>query len=202
MDIHSDRPTEQRTNWALLLPQEVFSEIMLVLRAALPPPAVDEPEEGARRDCAAMAAVGSLAPETAVEARLAAQFVAMDAYASDCLRQANEFRMEPDVARKCVAQAVSMMRESKSSLNLLLRMQAVRRLVAKDRVVATQTDMAEHAVVNMMAETLTRVVGARPVGPASGGEWKLRPISGQEIKPSKMLCETVTRLRMGAKLVS
>lgn len=200
MDRLSDGPTEQRTNWALLLPQEVFSEIMLVLRAALPPPALDKPEEWVRRDRAAMAAVGSLAPETAVEGRLAAQFVAMDAFALDCLRLSNECRAVPDLSRKYVAQAVGMMRESKNSLNLLLRMQAVRRTLAKDHVVATQADRAEHAVVNMLAETLTTVSAVRRVGLV--GVRKFGMGSGGETGSGKLRCETVARLRAEGRVAS
>ena len=134
-----------------MLPREVFAEVIVLLRAALPPPVVDRPGEWARRDRVAMAAVQ---PATAAEGRLAAQFVAADAYAMDCLRLANAKRREPEQARKCAAQAAAMMRESKSALRVLLRLQAVRRAMSADEVAASRAEWAEHAAVGLMAEVL------------------------------------------------
>lgn len=175
-----------------MLPPAVFAEIILLLRTTLPPPALDEPEAWVRRDQAAMAAAGGLAPETAVEARLAAQFVTADAYASDYLRLSQEARERPELARKCVAQGMSMMREPRSALNTLLRLQATRRAVAKDQAAASQSDWAEHAAVNMMGAALASAA-ARPVA----ADWKLRPGTIGENKAGKLRCETVTRLRPG-----
>ena len=72
-------------DWARLLPREVFAGVIVVLRAALPSPVSDDPADEARCDQAAVAALG---PETAAEARLAAEFVMADAWAMDCFRQA------------------------------------------------------------------------------------------------------------------
>ena len=90
-------------NWARLLPRDAFAEIILVLRGALPPPGLDDPDamawqDWARRDRAAMAAVAALLPENAAEGRLAARFVVADAWSLDCLRLARERRHEPDIA--------------------------------------------------------------------------------------------------------
>ena len=72
------------------LPRDVYLEIMRILRVALPCPLRDEEteEDLARRNRAAMAAVARLRPQSPAEGRLAAQFVAADAWAMDCLRLA------------------------------------------------------------------------------------------------------------------
>ncbi len=149
-----DNSYDPHADPAHLLPREVFQEIMLILRGALPPPHADGPEDWARRDRAAMAAVASLRPETAAEGRLAAQFVAADAWAMDCLLLAGERRLEVEVARKCRAQAMSMLREGKSSLRALQRLQAERRKIEGDEGQAEQAAWAEHAALRMMAEAL------------------------------------------------
>ena len=179
-----------KPDWAMVLPPLVFGAVMLGLRAALPPPEVDEPGEWLARDQVAMAAVGSLAPATAAEARLAAQFVAADAYAMDCLRLAQLFRSEPDVARKCAAQAMAMMRESKSALRALLRLQAIRRAVAGDPAAVRQADWVEHAAVNLMAEALAAAVRIVPLPSAAGIVPDYARMSDGEIEALKTRAET------------
>ncbi len=169
MQSFPNEPSDPQPDWVRLLPREAFQEIMLTLRSALPPPAVDDPLVWARRDRAAMAGVAALLPVTAAEGRLAAQFVAADAWAMDCLRLAVERRREFEVARKCRAQAMSLMRESKSALRVLLRMQAARRAVEADEAASGQAAWAEHAAVGMMAAALDGGVdaGRVPLSPAS-----------------------------------
>ena len=75
----ADAELAPEPNWARLLPRDAFAEIILVLRGALPPPGLDDPDamtprDWARRDRAAMAAVAALQPENAAEGRLAARF--------------------------------------------------------------------------------------------------------------------------------
>ena len=156
---HSVPETAALPNWARLLPRDAFAEIILVLRGALPPPGLDDPEEmawqdWARRDRAAMAAVAALLPENAAEGRLAARFVVADAWSMDCLRLARERRHEPDTAQKCAAQAMSLMRESNSALRLLLRLQAARRLTEKDAAAADRAAWVEHGAGAAMGEAL------------------------------------------------
>ena len=133
------------------LPREAFLEIMRILRGALPPPA-DSSADPMRRDRAAMAAVAALGPVNAAEGRLAAQFVAADAWAMDCLRLAGERRLETTIANKCRAQAMSLMREAKSSLRLLAKMQAARQ--ALNEAASERAAWVEHATAGMMAEAL------------------------------------------------
>ena len=161
MDPLHDEPANPQPDWARLLPRDAFAEIILILRAALPPPVSDDPADLARRDRAAMAAVAALQPANGAEGRLAAQFVAADAWAMDCLRLAAERRREFDIARKCKAQAMSLMREAKSALRLLLRLQAARQAVEGNEAAANRAAWAEHAAVGAMAEAL-RTTPAAP----------------------------------------
>jgi hypothetical protein len=150
------------------LPREVFSQVILVLRAALPRPLMETPAEAAKRDRAAMAAVALLLPENAVEGRLAAQFVAADAWAMDCLQLAQERQREPRIAERCRAQAMGMMREGKSALKALERLQAQRRALARDEAAAERAAWVEHAALGMMAEGLEgEAVGEVGMGDAS-----------------------------------
>jgi hypothetical protein len=141
-------------NLALLLPREAFKEIILMLCRALPAPESDDPADRVRRDRAAMAGVASLHPVNAAEGRLAAQFVAVDAWSMDCLRRAEACREEPGTVRRCLAQSVSLIREGKSSLRLLFRLQEARRAAAKDEAASDEAAWAEHAAIGMMAEAL------------------------------------------------
>ena len=157
-------------DWARLLPRDAFCEIILVLRGALPPPGLDDPDamtwqDWARRDRAAMAAVAALLPENAAEGRLAARFVVADAWSLDCLRLARERRHETDIAQKCRAQAMSLMREGNSALRLLLRLQAARQATAKDAAEAGRAAWVEHAAIGRMGEALGLDL-AEPVEPA------------------------------------
>ncbi len=156
-----DISPETSTDLAHTLPREAFHEIILILRGALPPPAEDTPAGEARRDRAAMAAAAALQPANAAEGRLAAQFVAADGWAMDCLRLAVERRREPDVARKCRAQSMSMMREAKSALRVLLRMQAVRRKIEADEAACGRAAWAEHGAMRMMEAALAPVASGQ-----------------------------------------
>ena len=194
MEPVPEQPADPQPDWAHLLPREAFYEIILILRAALPPPEVDLPVDWARRDSAAMAAVASLRPANAAEGRLAAQFVAADAYAMECLRLAQIRRRETDVARRCAAQAASLMRESKSALRLLLRLQAVRGAIEADAATADRAAWTEHSVLRMMEPALAPV----PAAPAAPKNlWKFRPVSDLAIISVKTRLETPPRLPPG-----
>ena len=170
MDPLHDEPANPQPDWARLLPRDAFAEIILILRAALPPPVSDDPADLARRDRAAMAAVAALQPANGAEGRLAAQFVAADAWAMDCLRLAAERRREFDIARKCKAQAMSLMREAKSALRLLLRLQAARQAVEGNEAAANRAAWAEHAAVEAMAEALRATPAAPEPAPPPGAD--------------------------------
>ena len=163
MDPLQNTPTNPEPapepNWARLLPRDAFHEIVFILRGALPQPGLDDPDgttwqDWARRDRAAMAAVAALQPENAAEGRLAARFVATDAWSSDCLRLARERRGEPDVALKCKAQAMSLMREGNRALSLLLKLQAARQAIAADAAALDRAAWVERGAVGRMGEAL------------------------------------------------
>ena len=130
METSFDVPADVKPDWGSLLPREVFQEILLVLRGALPPPGSGgTADAGARRDRTAMAAVASLLPVTAAEGRLAV-----------------ERELEFNVARKCRAQAASLMRESKSALRPLLRLQERREAAGRDAATVKRAAWVEHRV--------------------------------------------------------
>ena len=166
-NLHS-ADADPQTDFSLLLPREAFQEILRTLRGCLPPPEGDLPADWERRDRAAMAKAAALRPETAAEGEMAAQFVAAAAGAMDCLRLAVERRLEFHIARKCRAQAASLMRESKSALRLLLRLQADRAALATDTEAADRAAWAEHAAFGMMEGGLGAGADAVPVGTTAG----------------------------------
>jgi hypothetical protein len=86
----------------------------------------DGPEDRETRDRRAMQAVFALHPYDDFEARLATRIVAMDAQSADGLRLAGRAANDPPEARRCLAQAASMARQSDSTLRLYKRMQAER----------------------------------------------------------------------------
>ncbi len=180
METMHDYPAGPDADPSLLLPREAFQQIVLTLRGALPPPLSDDPAAEIRRDRAAMAAVAALLPVNAAEGRLAAQFVAADAWAMDCLRLAVERKREFEVARKCRAQAMSMMREGKSALRVLLRMQAVRARLEADEEAAGRAAWVEHAAMGMMEPALgggADAAAARGPGPGFGPRAARAPLS-------------------------
>ena len=158
------------------LPRAAFGEIMLVLCRALPPAVSDRPADRRRRDRAALAGVAALLPVNAAEGRLAAQFVVADAWAMDRMRVAEQRQREPEVARKCLAQAISLTREGKSSLRLLLKLQAARHQADADEAAGERNAWVEHAAASMMQEALDLDVAppaapeaqASPVAPVAG----------------------------------
>ena len=149
-----DVSPEPLSDLALLLPREAFYEILWMLRGVLPPPLTEDPTEEARRDRAAMAAVAELLPVTVPEGRLAAQFVMADSWARDCLRQAGERRRQTETARKCQAQAVSLMREAKSALRELRQLQTSRQKREASEAAMNRAEWAELSALGMMRTAL------------------------------------------------
>ena len=117
-----------------------------------------------RRDRSALATVASLLPVTAAEGRLAAQFASTDAWARDCQRQAAERRLEPRVASRCLAQSVSLLRESRAALRELRQQQKERRRREADAEAANRAEWEEHRAVGMMREALGEAGEVEPAG--------------------------------------
>ena len=154
MEIFQNLLADLQADLTQLLPREAFREVMRVLRGSLPLPDADGDEDWGRRDRGAMVAVAALRPANAAEGQLAAQFVLAEAWAADCLRLAGERRREMSIALKCKAQALSFMREAKSAWRLLLKAQAERLVLEKDKDAASQAEWVEHAALGMMKEGL------------------------------------------------
>ena len=146
------------TDLAQLLPRAAFYEIAWMLRRSLPGPVSDDPVELERRDQAAMAAVASLLPVTVAEGRLAAQFALADAWAREWQAMAAERRLEPGLMRQWTAQAVSLMRESKSALRELRQLQTARRKRDADGEAANRAEWEERSAVGMMRGALGETV--------------------------------------------
>ena len=154
MENTQDERADPRPDLGSLLPREVFQEAIFILSHTLPPPFTGDPVDEARRDRVAMAGVAALWPVNAAEARLAAEYVATGVWVSHCLRLACERDAEFEVARKCRAQAMSMMREGKSTLRMLLKLQEVRKATEADAVAAGRAEWVEHCALEIMAEVL------------------------------------------------
>ncbi len=152
MDKFPDTSADPRSDLARMLPQDALRQILLILRSCLPPPRIVDRQALARRERAALAGVASLLPRNAVEGRLAAQFVAADAWAMDCLYLAGERQQEMEAAHQSRAQAIGMMREAKLALRTLLKLQAARRKVVADKAGAKRTAEMTRSVSGLMRE--------------------------------------------------
>ena len=136
------------------LPADAYHHLIRTLRLTLPPPPTDSAEDLRRRDHAAIAQVAGLAPANAAEANLAAQSVAASEQWKDCLRLAQLPETTPQWAAKCRAQAMGMMRQANSALQLLLRLQAAREKRDADHPARDRAAWTEHCAVSLMAEAL------------------------------------------------
>lgn len=137
-----------------VLPRHLYHHVVHALRAALPPPPADTQEDLTRRDHAAIAQVAALLPANGEEVALAAQFVAANAHALDCLRLARQSPNDILLELKCRAQSASMMRQARGARSLLLSVQA-RRL--KREASASACDSAaylEHCAIGLMTDAL------------------------------------------------
>src|SRR5215469_3205127 len=90
------------------------------------------------------------------EACLAAQCVAARLYGMDCIRQAREFAVAKDPVweRKCGAQGLSALRESRQARALLARLQAVREKREADPAATDRAAWSEHCTLGLMTDAL------------------------------------------------
>lgn len=98
------------------LPAKVSRDVYAILAASLPPTALGTAEAHAERISDAMDAVAALRPADSMEARLAADIVATEAYALDCLSLAGEHRSDLRATLSCRAQATAMLKQMRSLL--------------------------------------------------------------------------------------
>jgi hypothetical protein len=96
----------------------------------------------------ALAAIEDLRPATALEARVAAQAIASDAHAADCLRLAAEHRDDFVKVTRCRAQANAMTRQMDRSLRILTALRKER----SAREAAQAVFNAVHASLQMPRE--------------------------------------------------
>src|SRR5260370_22389843 len=101
---------------ALRLPADAYYHLIRTLCLALPLPLTDNPDDLARRNHAAVTRISALVPANAAEADLAAMFVAASEQWKNCLRLAELPETAPDLAAKCRAHALSMMRHAERAL--------------------------------------------------------------------------------------
>jgi hypothetical protein len=148
-----DTPPQPHDPTALLL-RDAYYQLIHTLRASLPPPVTDTPEDVARRDNAVIAQVACLLPLNADQANLAAQYVAANAGVLDCLRLAQEHRGDPKFFLKCNALATGMMRQARAIRTLLLRVQAKRRKLEADSAAANGAAWTEHSAIGLMTDAL------------------------------------------------
>jgi hypothetical protein len=137
------------------LPANTYHYLIHSLDRSLPSLPTDSPEDIARRLHSAIERIASLCPANAAEADIATLYVAASEQAKECFRLAQQ----PDIsflgAMKCRAQASSMMREARGSMNLLLRMQAARQKTEADSKARDRAAWAEHCAIGLMTEALS-----------------------------------------------
>lgn len=152
-------------------------------RAVLPDPLDDTQEALARRDHALIVQIASLVPVSPEEIDLGAKYVAAGAYATDCLRQAREHPDDPTKVHQSLAEAASMMRESRGYRSLLLRVQAARQKREATPNSRGSADWAEHCALNLMRQTLLGAPTAAVPPPAPNPPLEPAPEARPEPPP-------------------
>jgi len=135
------------------LPRDAYRHLIFQLRALLPPGS-DQPEALVLRDRAAIAQAAALCPGNAAQAALAAQHVAANAYAMECLRRTRDPDVTQEVWARCMAQAASMMRQSQGALRLLLKAQSEKIRQEANATHASNAAWAEHCAEQWMMDAL------------------------------------------------
>src|SRR5579872_1362705 len=107
-----DTPAPPPPDLVRQLAADAYRHLIRSVCLALPPPPGGTPDDFACRDRAAVARIGSLAPASAAEANLAAEFFVASEQGVYCVRLAQLPETAPDMAQKYRAEARSMMREA------------------------------------------------------------------------------------------
>ena len=135
------------------LPQDAYHHLIYTLRKLMPPIS-GAPEDQVRRDHAAIAQVAALCPANAAQAALAAQYVAANAHAMECLQHTRAPGITQDAARLHTAQAASMMRQSQGALRLLLRAQGLHTGRKPDEAATEGAAWTEYCAEQWMMQAL------------------------------------------------
>jgi hypothetical protein len=133
-----------QTDLSLQLPRDMFYQVIHTCCGSLPAPVTNSPEDRVRRDNAAMARIACMLPANADEANIAAQCVAADAQALECLRLTREYASDEQLVLKFTAQSASMMRQSRAGRSLLMRVQALREKREADAGALDKANWVEH----------------------------------------------------------
>jgi hypothetical protein len=152
-------PETEPTDLALQLPRDAYHQVIHTLLALSPPPVGDTPEDRIRRENAAIAQIACLLPANADEANLAAQVVAAQSQAAECIRLSRQDGMDSVFILKFTAQSASMMRHADGTRRLLIRVQAERQKREADTEALDKAALTEHSAISLMADALGR---ARP----------------------------------------
>ncbi|HUD58327.1 MAG TPA: hypothetical protein VMQ99_02390 [Acetobacteraceae bacterium] len=155
MDISPDQPLSLEYQ----LPKDVYYQLIHTLRAGMPPPVTDAPEDLVRRDNDAIARVAAMLPANADEAYLAVQCIAAQADAMNCLRISHQPGIDDKLAAQRAAKASGMMRQADATRRLLLRIQSDRKKREASNKTLSQAVWLEHCAISLMADALGR---ARP----------------------------------------
>ena len=102
-------------------------------------------------------------PVNADDADLAAQYVATNTCAMDCLRLAQEHRSDAKFFLRFSARATTMMRQARATRTLLLRVQAERGKLEADSAAADHAARTEQCIIGLMTDALG---GVRPTATA------------------------------------
>jgi hypothetical protein len=112
------------------LPASIVRHALDTMLAILPRPVPDTPENRARRDELAVAALIALRPSDAFEVTVAVQIVAGNAHAADSLRLAIQPGIDDKLARRLRNVAAGMMDLLRGEAQMLRRRQAARQKTA------------------------------------------------------------------------
>lgn len=108
------------------LPTAVAFHTLNALRAGLPAPVPDTPEQRAARDASAIALINSLQPIDEAEAALAVKYVLDSAHAMECFRLAKQRGSDTKAILRDGDQALRFMRAAMKGRQALLDRQAQR----------------------------------------------------------------------------
>jgi hypothetical protein len=162
---------------ALQLPRDMYYQLIHTLSGCLPPPRTNSPEDRIRRENAIIARIAAMLPANADEAHIAAQCIAAQAQAEECVRLSQVHCADEQLFMRFTALSIGMMRQSNSARSLLMRVQARREKREADPGALNQANWIEHCAIGLMADALGRA------GPAPMEEPAPLPASVEEAEP-------------------
>ena len=112
-----------------------------------------------------MAQLASLAPATADEITLAAQYITATAGADRCFAAADQHADDFDLVMKASARGDSLMRQAIATRRLLDRIQIAREKRDADPIAAAKVAWTQHAAIRLMADALGRTPPAPMAAP-------------------------------------